>query len=150
MRLVMFEKTPANYDTFPGAIYWKDDAGEFHRKHGPAVMYSTGQWVWYEHGEVIKKVNIEDDDMQIEDVIREIDFGKIQKVMTFLDWKWELYNSHVPNIDELIEEAKRLLNGVKIYRNNEEPGFFMCGGFKATACKAGFSLEFILESWETT
>ena len=146
----MFEKTPENYDTFPDAIFWKDDAGEFHRKHGPAVMYGTGQWVWYKHGEIIKRVNTEDDDVQIKEIIKEIDFGKIHTVMTFLDWRWGFHNAHVPSVEELIEEAERLLNGVKKYRDYEEPGYCMCGGFKATACKSGFSLEFILESWETS
>lgn len=146
----MFEKTPTNYDSFPGAIYWKDDVGEFHRKHGPAVMYDSGLWIWYKNGEYVNKVNIEDDDVQIESIINEIDFKKINSVMTFLDWKWGMNDAHIPNIDELKEEAIRLLEIAKKYRNEKEGGFVMCGGFKATASKAGFTLEFIIESWETT
>jgi len=144
----MIEKTPEGYGTFPGAIFWTDEFDEFHRKHGPAVMYDTGQYHWYVNGECIKSINIEDDDVQIKDLLKEINFKRIHSVMKLLDWKWGTGNT-VPSVREIKAEAIRLLNGVKKYRTNELPNFIQCGGLKAYASMSGFRLEFILEQWDT-
>lgn len=148
VKIVMTEKTLSGYQTFPDAIYWEDDTGEFHKKYGPAIMYASGQWHWYKNGEFIEGINIEDDDVQIKSIIKEIDFKKIHSVMKLLDWRWG-YNQTVPTVKELKFEANRILNGLKKHRTKAEPYYSQCGGFKGYASKAGFKLEFVLESWDT-
>lgn len=129
--------------------YWKNSEGKFHRNNGPAVIYDTGQLVWYRNGKFIKKINTEEDDVQIEYILRNFDFEKTHFVMKAINWTWGI-NQQLPSIEDLKATAIYLLEEVRKYRYEEEPSYVSTGGFKATACKAGFELQFILESIHTT
>ena len=54
-----------------------------------------------------------------------------------------------PTVEDIKNAGRRLLNDVKEYRNNEEQGYCKTGGFEAYASRAGFSLKFVLEDFET-
>lgn len=151
MKFVMFEKiSPGYIELVDGSKFWEDDFGQLHKKYGPASIEVGGKMSWWYNGEFIKSINVEDDDVQIEEILREMDFYKIHKAMKHLDWKWGMMNdSAVPSIDNLKCEAKRLLVNSKKYRNSEFPIQVACGGFEAYAYKGGFSLKFVIEQWNT-
>jgi hypothetical protein len=100
------------------------------------------------------------DDM-IKEIIDEFDFGRVETVMDALDWKWR---GETPTIDDLYEEAKRLLRGAAKSRlgdfkdtHHETPIINACGGFEAKAwCDesktkiTGLDLAFVVESWDSS
>jgi hypothetical protein len=147
----MFEKISVGYtELVDGSKFWHNDFGEMHKKYGPASIEVSGIMSWWEDGDFIKSINVEDDDVQIEEILNEINFNKIHKAMRHLDWKWGLGdNAIVPNVHKLKEEAHRLLNQSKKYRNSEIPIYISCGGFEVYAYKGGFALKFVLEHWST-
>ena len=72
------------------------------------------------------------------------DFEKVQKTMEFLKWKWgTLSEAHVPSVNELKEEATRLLD--KAYSSK---GSVSTGGFTATWEDNEMFLEFTIEWYE--
>lgn len=87
---------------------------------------------------------------KIEDIMRDFNFDKVQRVMKLLHWKWALTKFGVPTIEELKGEARRLLVEAAV-----EETQVATGGFRAVYEKSGpsdpdpfISLEFILEECE--
>lgn len=82
-------------------------------------------------------------DEQIEEIMDEFDFDKVQRVMKFLDWKWFGAEDGIPRVAELRREARRLLNGV------QNRSYIATGGFVARKDKFGrLSLAFEVTSWD--
>lgn len=108
-------------------------------------------------GEVVKTApttaesNLTDGELaKIDDIMHNFNFEKIHKVMEMLDWKWAMTKFGVPTIEELKEEARRLL----VEAANGETQV-ATGGFRAVCEKNGaddpdpfISLEFVLEECE--
>jgi hypothetical protein len=100
------------------------------------------------------------DDM-IKDIIDEFDFGRVETVMDALDWQWR---GETPTLDDLYEEAKRLLRGAAESRlgcfkdeHHDVAIINACGGFEAKAfCDenktkiTGLDLAFIVTSWDSS
>jgi hypothetical protein len=100
------------------------------------------------------------DDM-IKEIIDEFDFGRVETVMDALDWKWR---GETPTIDDLYEEAERLLRGAAESRlgsfKDTHHGVAIknaCGGFEARAfCNedktkiTGLDLAFVVTSWDSS
>jgi hypothetical protein len=100
------------------------------------------------------------DDM-IKEIIDEFDFGRVETVMDALDWEWR---GETPTIDDLYEEAKRLLRGAAESRlgdfkdtHHDVAIINSCGGFEAKAwCDesktkiTGLDLAFVVESWDSS
>jgi hypothetical protein len=75
---------------------------------------------------------------EVEDILDEFDFVKVQKVMEFLEWKWCQAEEGVPRLGELRKSARRLLNEVHYKASKGLPGdevMLATGGFKAKATK---------------
>jgi hypothetical protein len=99
------------------------------------------------------------DDM-IKDIIDEFDFGRVETVMDALDWQWR---GETPTLDDLYEEAKRLLRGAAESRlgrfkdtHHDVAIINACGGFEARAyCNedktkiTGLDLAFVVTSWDS-
>jgi hypothetical protein len=83
----------------------------------------------------------------IDNIIENFDFDKVHRVMVFMDWKWAFsVVVRVPSIDELKDEARRLLGNL-VENNNR---FTECGGLRAEKYKKDdyFRLSFCIDSWE--
>jgi hypothetical protein len=107
-----------------------------------------------------EKVYLDPVNKMIDDIMDEFNFAKVQNAMFALDWKWA--GIGVPTLDQLRNEAHRLLKGAIFARLHEykdehwELGIHHCtGGFEATAfCDesktkiTGLELKFILSSWD--
>lgn len=85
-------------------------------------------------------------------ILRHFDFTKVQKIMEQVKWKWGFSNgAHIPSVEELKAEAKRILLAAIEERNT-----ISTGGFRATYDNGGIEddddpyigLEFILEDCE--
>lgn len=89
-------------------------------------------------------------DSQVESIIQNFDFDKIQKVMSLMDWHWYTKNGfRVPSLEEIKSTAARLLSEALHYaKNSESPAIFSCGDFKAEVdlAKEVIELSFIVES----
>ena len=96
----------------------------------------------------------------VNEVLAHFDFDKVKQTMDALDWTWR-GSKETPTIQELKEEAERLLNNaidqVLSTKNEErhEVGWIAAtGGFKAMAWKtkkgklAKVQLEFIVSEWD--
>ena len=109
---------------------------------------------------VKQKLTVED---MIDEIMEEFDFGRVESVMLYLNWKWGMSTYRIPNIDELRERAQELLEsaaqsrlGAYIDTHHEVGIINATGGFKATAwCNeakteiTGLKLEFIVDSWDS-
>lgn len=97
----------------------------------------------------------------IMEVINEFDFDKVYNVMNYLNWQWHRRTPHIPNIDELKDEALRHLtsayNGFWCSEDKKEKHFIYIsssGGFEASywydfeSKEDNFTLKFILESFD--
>jgi hypothetical protein len=97
----------------------------------------------------------------IKDIIDEFDFGRVETVMDALDWQWR---GETPTLDDLYEEAKRLLRGAAESRlgrfkdeHHDVAIINACGGFEARAyCNedktkiTGLDLAFVVTSWDSS
>ena len=109
----------------------------------------------------IEKLNSNPIDEMIDVILDEFNFAKVQNAMFALDWKWTC--TGVPTLDQLREEARRLLKGAAFARLHEyrdehwEQGIQnSTGGFEAMAfCNESKSkiialdLKFVLSQWYT-
>jgi len=100
------------------------------------------------------------DDM-IKEIIDNFNFAKVETVMDALDWEWR---GETPTLDDLYEEAKRLLRGAAESRlgdfkdtHHDVAIINGCGGFEAKAwCDEGktkiigLDLAFVVESWDSS
>lgn len=91
----------------------------------------------------------------IDSVLEQVDFSKIHKCMTILDWKWHNMD-YSPTIEQLKATAIQLLNdalGFALERP-EKTGAISTGGFYACAEimdeQTSLSLTFMLEEGEST
>lgn len=64
---------------------------------------------------------------KIDSIMDNFDFDKVQSVMDYLDWKWVGTKNGIPTIDEIENEAKRMLIDAAF---EETP--LSCGGLKVT------------------
>lgn len=79
----------------------------------------------------------------IDEIMRNFDFARVQRVMTALNWKWADQDA-VPTETELRREADRLLCIL-----DEELTFVGCGGFQAERHADGtYELRFVLTEWQ--
>lgn len=78
-------------------------------------------------------------DIEIEYILQNFDFHKVHKVMEVLQWEWSGASSDtgIPTIDDLRNEAKRLLEGI----GKNKHTYLSCGGFVAQENKLTFELE---------
>ena len=87
---------------------------------------------------------------KIANIMDQFDFEKVHDVMNYLDWKWAMTKSGVPTVDELKNEAHRILVDACYEKTN-----IATGGFRAvyeSSCPADddpyIGLEFIVEECE--
>jgi len=109
----------------------------------------------------LDKPKEKDVDDMIKEIIDEFDFGRVETVMDALDWQWR---GETPTIDDLYEEAKRLLRGAAESRlgtfkdtHHDVAIINACGGFEAKAwCNeektkiTGLDLAFVVASWDSS
>ena len=75
----------------------------------------------------------------IDAIINNFDFERVNNVMNFLNWTW-YFNTTCPTIDELKQEAKRILN--EICDSEDDTIAIFTGGFKASIYDDHLELEF--------
>ena len=87
---------------------------------------------------------------KIDSIMENFDFDKVQSVMDYLDWKWVGTKNGIPTIEEIEDEAKRMLIDAAF-----EETSLSCGGLKVTCENDGANpddpfilLEFILTDCE--
>jgi hypothetical protein len=81
---------------------------------------------------------------QVEEILVEFDFGKVYRVMHFLNWHW--YDSHlpyIPDFHQLSVHAQKLLEEVSEYSSCR----IACGGFLAENREGRLSLKFVVANW---
>ena len=107
-----------------------------------------------------KRVYIDPVNQMIDKILDEFNFAKVQNAMFALDWKWA--GIGVPTIDQLRNEAHRLLKGAansRLYEFKDEHWLEgiqnSTGGFEAVAwCDENktkiirLELKFVLTSWD--
>lgn len=64
---------------------------------------------------------------KIDSIMENFDFDKVQSVMDYLDWKWVGTKNGIPDVDEIKDEARRMLIDAAF-----EETTISCGGLKAT------------------
>jgi hypothetical protein len=86
---------------------------------------------------------------EVKEILEEFDFGKVQDVMTYLDWKWW---DEVPTMGKLVVRASEILD--EAYSGCEslkEEFTISMGGFHAEALyiegRVKLSLKFVLTEW---
>ena len=90
----------------------------------------------------------DDDDVKIKSILNHFDFNKVKNIMDILNWKWALSKNGVPDMDEIIGLATRLLIDACVEKTN-----ISTGGFRAVYDDNGdgdpyVGLEFIVEECE--
>jgi hypothetical protein len=88
---------------------------------------------------------------EVKEIIEEFDFGKVQDVMTYLDWKWW---DEVPTMGKLMVRASEMLEEVySECESNKKEYTISTGGFFAEALymedSVKLSLKFVLTEWNT-
>jgi len=108
------------------------------------------------------KVEKEPLDKMIDEIMDEFNFATVHKTMVALDWKWASSKNYIPSMDELRDQAERLLRGAAksrlgdFKRSHWELGIINgTGGFQATAfCDrtktriTGLDLKFVVSEWD--
>jgi len=89
---------------------------------------------------------------QVEDILDEFDFQRVQKVMEALDWNYFDSVDKVPSIGELRKMARSLLNYA--YNYDPSPEYFTgSGGFEVTRYMYPgetvkyLTLKFVVTEW---
>ena len=104
---------------------------------------------------------VKDLEYMINDIMEEFDFDKVERAMDALNWRWR---GQIPSIEDLREEAERLLRGAAASRlgaykdsHHEVASVYATGGFEAKAwCDEsktkiiGLQLDFIVTSWDSS
>ena len=92
----------------------------------------------------------DEDDAKINSILNHFDFNKVKKIMDVLNWKWasSCSKNGVPDMDEIIGLATRLLIDACVEKQN-----ISTGGFRAVYDDNGdgdpyVGLEFIVEECE--
>jgi len=104
---------------------------------------------------------VKDLEYMIKDIMDEFDFYQVERAMDALNWKWL---GQTPSIEDLREEAERLLRGAAESRlghyratHHDVAIINACGGFEAKAfCNedktkiTGLDLAFVVTSWDSS
>jgi hypothetical protein len=93
---------------------------------------------------------------KIDNIIDCFDFNKVHEIMEHLNWTWATTSGRVPDVLDLKQCARKLLNDVvdnyinnRIYGDEKIHEFDVStGGFKAELYYEILELSFILESWD--
>jgi hypothetical protein len=109
------------------------------------AYYKNGNFLYYENLELSEK--------QIEYILDEFNFEKIQSVMKHLNWSY-FYTNCPPSLDVLREAAKNHLESAYDYaqkHKSKEVVYCGSGGFRAeyypdVNC---FRLSFVIEDFDT-
>ena len=109
-----------------------------------------------ESGTITCKVNTKESDLsevevaKIKSIMASFDFDKVHDIMNYLDWKWAMTKYGVPTVEELKNEAHRILVDACYEKTN-----ISTGGFRAVYESTGpadddpyVGLEFIVEECE--
>lgn len=131
-----------------GVMKWYDTGRDYHRVGRPAVIHPSGLMEYYNHGRRIDAIHMGSVKEQIEEIMGEIDFGKILTAMRALSWCY--FHTREMTVEILRQTAKECLESAAEYLWTEDGGYCGTGGFMATASKKGLKLEFIVESWNTS
>lgn len=89
---------------------------------------------------------------EIEDILDEFDFQRVQDTMKALDWKYFNSADAYPSIGELRKMARSLLHSIW-QRENSSEEWTSCGGFEVTRhmypgdTKKYMSLKFGVTEW---
>ena len=89
---------------------------------------------------------------QVNDIMKNFDFVKVQKVMEHMKWGWAVGGSFdsgllkVPTIEELKSEAYRLLKDC--YLEPTSRWMISTGGLRVNKDDGYLQLEFVLEDWD--
>ena len=80
-------------------------------------------------------------------IIKNFDFKKVEKVMTFLKWDWVMINKgfSIPNLSDLKKEARRLLN--ELADSDDDTIWIASGGLKASKGYDSLVLEFVVSDY---
>lgn len=86
-------------------------------------------------------------------VLKNFDFEKVQKVMEFLNWRWDSLG-RVPDAEEIKKQAKKLLKECeKLYKKDKKSHTVSTGGLQANVFddsgEVCMVLSFILEEFES-
>ena len=106
------------------------------------------------------RIHIDPVNQMIDKILDEFNFAKVRKAMEALDWKWA--GVGIPTIDDLRNEAHRLLRGAanaRLYKFKDDHWLEgiqnSTGGFEAMAwCDENktkiirLDLKFVLTSWD--
>lgn len=92
---------------------------------------------------------------QINIILSEFDFVKVQKVMKALNWKWQKYSEpdkfkgYHPTLIDLTQSARSLLHQCCGELLTKHEYVVSCGGFEAYRAGYTLSLKFIVEEQDT-
>lgn len=88
----------------------------------------------------------------VENILDEFDFHRVQQAMKALDWKYHDTEEDVTSIGELRRMARMCLE--QVYYSKDSPEYLIgCGGFEATRHmyvgdpKKYLSLKFVVAEW---
>lgn len=91
---------------------------------------------------------------EVEAILDDFDFYKVQKAMIALNWTWASTGAEVPDVGDLRRVARQLLNQVYSALDVQDEFYVSTGGFKASgrmftrSNKKYLQLEFIISSWD--
>ncbi len=82
---------------------------------------------------------------QIQEILDNFDFNKVQSVMQHLNWKWSMgpNNYAIPTIENLVDMATQLLKDAEAA--SDDPFIVGCGGFEAEKSGGDLNLKFVIE-----
>ena len=80
-------------------------------------------------------------------ILQNFDFGKVHKVMQALNWTW--HGDGVPSVATIKQRASELLAGCNEVGQEVHEGGFSARCYLGELGHKCWSLEFVLESWES-
>ena len=91
---------------------------------------------------------------EVESILDEFDFGRVERIMAHLNWTWATTAGDVPTIGAMRRLARSLLTSVVETLSPENPEFYVAsGGFYAEGklfpgnMKKYLSLKFVVAEW---
>ena len=91
---------------------------------------------------------------EVETILDDFDFYRVQKAMQALNWTWASTGAEVPDIGDLRRVARQLLNQVYVALDVQDEFSVATGGFKAEgrmftrSNKKYLRLDFIISTWD--
>ena len=117
----------------------------------------TFQWDFFNNFTMSHKI-LEQENRMINEILKEFDFEKCQKVMKHLQWSW-FPETIAPSIDRMKESARqRLRDAIDMAKKNKcskSTYFSSSGGLRGNAWVNRFGqieavrLEFVLTEWDS-